>query len=109
MKIQKIDIKNYRSLHKLTIYPEGILALVGRNNSGKSNLIKALELFFEGSVRLINDECLEKDIFQEDKDIIVDINTIEIFSEVYNYETYEEYFQLDIQTLINGIKSIDES
>lgn len=57
MKIQKIEIKNYRSLHNLIICPKGILALVGRNNSGKSNLIKALELFFEGSTRLVNDEC----------------------------------------------------
>jgi len=57
MKIRKIEIKNYRSLHNVTIYPEDILALVGRNNSGKSNLIKALELFFEGSIRLVNDEC----------------------------------------------------
>lgn len=57
MKIQRIEIKNYRSLNDLTVYPEDILALVGRNNSGKSNLIKALELFFEGSVRLTNDEC----------------------------------------------------
>lgn len=57
MKIQKIEIKNYRSLHNLDIYPKDILALVGRNNSGKSNLIKALELFFEGSTRLVNDEC----------------------------------------------------
>ena len=57
MKIQRIEIKNYRSLHNLTIYPKGILALVGRNNSGKSNLIKALELFFEGTTRLVNDEC----------------------------------------------------
>ena len=57
MKIRKIEIKNYRSLHNLIIYPKDILALVGRNNSGKSNLIKALELFFEGSTRMINDEC----------------------------------------------------
>jgi len=57
MKIRKIEIKNYRSLHNVTIYPEDILALVGRNNSGKSNLIKALELFFEGGIRLVNDEC----------------------------------------------------
>jgi predicted ATP-dependent endonuclease of OLD family len=57
MKIRKIEIKNYRSLRNLTIYPGDILALVGRNNSGKSNVIKALELFFEGSTRLINDEC----------------------------------------------------
>jgi len=57
MKIQKIEIRNYRSLHNLTIYPKDILALVGRNNSGKSNVLKALELFFEGTTRLINEEC----------------------------------------------------
>jgi len=57
MKIQKLEIKNYRSLRSLTIYPKAILALVGRNNSGKSNVIKALELFFKSSTRLVNDEC----------------------------------------------------
>lgn len=57
MKIRQIDIKNYRSLHNITIYPKDILTLVGRNNSGKSNVIKSLELFFEGSNRLVNEEC----------------------------------------------------
>jgi predicted ATP-dependent endonuclease of OLD family len=57
MKIQKIEIRNYRSLHNVTIYPKDILALVGRNNSGKSNLIKALELLFEGTTKLVNNGC----------------------------------------------------
>ena len=57
MKIRKIQISNYRSLRNVTILPEDIIALVGRNNSGKSNLIKALELFFEASIRLVNDGC----------------------------------------------------
>jgi len=57
MKIKIIEIKNYRSLHNVLIHPKDILALVGRNNSGKSNAIKALELFFEGTVRLVNNEC----------------------------------------------------
>lgn len=57
MKMQKIEIRKYRSLRDLTIHPADTLELVGRNNSGKSNLIKALKLFFEGSIRLINDEC----------------------------------------------------
>jgi predicted ATP-dependent endonuclease of OLD family len=57
MKMKKIEVKNYRSLHDTIIYPTDSLALVGRNNSGKSNVIKALELFFEGSTRLVNDEC----------------------------------------------------
>ena len=57
MKMKKIEVRNYRSLHNITIYPKDILALVGRNNSGKSNVIKALELFFEGSIRLVDNEC----------------------------------------------------
>jgi predicted ATP-dependent endonuclease of OLD family len=57
MKIRKIEIRNYRSLRDITIYPRDILALVGRNNSGKSNILKALELFFEGTTTLIDDEC----------------------------------------------------
>ncbi len=76
MKIQKIEIKNYRSLHNLTIYPEDILALVGRNNSGKSNLIKALELFFEGSTRLINDECFYNHKTEEPIEIFITFEKI---------------------------------
>jgi len=57
MRIRKIEVRNCRSLHNITIYPKDILALVGRNNSGKSNVIKALELFFEGTTRLVDDEC----------------------------------------------------
>lgn len=57
MKIRKIEIKKYRSLYDVTIHVGDVLALIGRNNSGKSNVIKALELFFESSIRLINDEC----------------------------------------------------
>lgn len=57
MKIEKLEIRNYRSFRNVTIYPKDILALVGRNNSGKSNIIKALELFFEASTKLVNQEC----------------------------------------------------
>jgi len=71
MKIQRIKIKNYRSLHNLDIYPKDILALVGRNNSGKSNLIKALELFFEGTTRLVNDECFYNHKTEERIEILI--------------------------------------
>jgi len=71
MKIQKIEIRNYRSLHNITIYPKDILALVGRNNSGKSNVIKALELFFEGTVKLVNGECFYNHKTKEPIEIVV--------------------------------------
>lgn len=56
--MEKIEIKNFRSLHDITIKPNNILALVGQNNSGKSNVLKALELFFKASKSMV-----KKDIF----------------------------------------------
>lgn len=91
MKIQKIETKNYRSLHNLTIYPEDILALVGRNNSGKSNLIKALELFFEGSIRLINDECFYNHKPEEPIEILI---TFEQLSD-WEREQFEPWMDED--------------
>lgn len=57
MKIRKLEIRNYRSLRDVAICPQDVLALVGRNNSGKSNVIRALELFFEPTTRLVDQEC----------------------------------------------------
>jgi predicted ATP-dependent endonuclease of OLD family len=44
MKIREIRIKNFRSIKEEIIeFPEsGILALVGPNNAGKSNILKAI-------------------------------------------------------------------
>lgn len=56
MKIKQIKIKNFRSLKNIEIKANDILALVGRNNSGKSNVLKALELFFKNSSSLISKE-----------------------------------------------------
>lgn len=45
--IQKIEIKNFRSIERCELSDiNSILLLVGRNDSGKSNLLKALNLFF---------------------------------------------------------------
>lgn len=51
--MEKIEIKNFRSLRDVTIKPNNILALVGQNNSGKSNVLKALELFFKASKSMV--------------------------------------------------------
>ncbi len=71
MKIQRIEIRKYRSLCDVTIYPKDVLALVGRNNSGKSNILKALELFFEGTTRLVNDECFYNHNTKEPVEIFI--------------------------------------
>jgi len=45
MKIKKIYIKNFRSIKELSLtFPEkGLLVLVGSNNAGKSNILRAID------------------------------------------------------------------
>jgi len=47
MKIREFEIRNYRSLKELKMDDLGdFIILVGKNGSGKSNILEALELFF---------------------------------------------------------------
>ncbi len=45
MKLKSVRIRNYKSIKELEFsFPEsGILVLVGENNAGKSNIIRAIE------------------------------------------------------------------
>ena len=45
--ITKIDVRNFRSIRHLRLPPSPMTILVGKNDSGKSNLLRALNLFFE--------------------------------------------------------------
>ena len=80
MKMTKIEIRNYRSLRDVTIYPKDILALVGRNNSGKSNVLRALELFFEGTTALIDEECFHGHMTERPIEIFI------TFEQLSNWE-----------------------
>lgn len=45
--VEKLVVKGYRSLKNIEIdFSPGINVIVGKNNSGKSNIIKALNLIF---------------------------------------------------------------
>ena len=46
--IKKITIKNFRSIVNETIDFSDFNCFVGKNDSGKSNVLKALNLFFNG-------------------------------------------------------------
>jgi len=52
MKIQRIQINNYRSIKELDIDVSDFSVLIGANNSGKSNILKALNFFFQGSEKI---------------------------------------------------------
>lgn len=70
MKIKEIYIKNFRSIEEVTIYPQSIMCLVGENNAGKSNILKAIDFVLgEGWPSDINRE----DIYDCNEDLEVEI------------------------------------
>ena len=46
LKISRLIIKNYRNLKNIDIHLSDTVALIGENNSGKSNLLRAVTLPF---------------------------------------------------------------
>jgi Predicted ATP-dependent endonuclease of the OLD family len=42
--ISRLYIKNFRSIKELEVFPENLTALVGPNSTGKTNILKALDL-----------------------------------------------------------------
>ena len=50
--IQKIQIRNFRSIKQLSMSPGQMAILVGKNDTGKSNVLRALDLFFNGKETL---------------------------------------------------------
>ncbi|QBZ98257.1 ATP-dependent nuclease [Flavobacterium sangjuense] len=75
MKLSKIKIKNYKSIKDLEFnYPEsGILVLVGENNSGKSNLIRAIDLIC-GESWIGKEKLEEHDYYLRNKEAEIEIS-----------------------------------
>ncbi|EYR83736.1 AAA family ATPase [Shinella sp. 838] len=52
MKIAAVRIKNYRTVkNEINFETPSLVSIVGPNNSGKSNIARALEIFFSGRVQ----------------------------------------------------------
>ncbi|MCG7519491.1 ATP-dependent endonuclease [Ruegeria sp. Ofav3-42] len=59
--ITKIEIRNFRSVRNLSLSPGKLAVLVGKNDSGKSNVLRALNLFFNGRTMPTDDLDFEVD------------------------------------------------
>jgi predicted ATP-dependent endonuclease of OLD family len=62
LKIKSVIIENFRSIKQLQLNFKDLVMIIGENNSGKTNILKALSLFFSSSVRgmCIEDFCDKK-------------------------------------------------
>ena len=65
MIINSIRVQRFRSIKDQTLECDNLTALVGPNGSGKSSFLRALELFYAGSVNLDQDDFYNRDIERE--------------------------------------------
>ena len=99
MRITNLKIKNYRSLKNIELYPESILALVGKNNSGKSNILMALKLFFESSIKLVSEESFHNHCIKEPIEICTTFEDLTEW-EKEKFQSYLNYDKLTIKKVI---------
>ena len=72
MKIKKVAITNFRTIKSAEFYFFPYMVFVGKNNSGKSNIMKALDVFF-GRKPVDDDFRLENrkiELDKGDKDVL---------------------------------------
>lgn len=62
MKITHVKIRNYRNLRDIDIGLAETVAIIGENNSGKSNFLKAITLPF---LNMLNGYCVKNQRIQK--------------------------------------------
>lgn len=60
MEIDKITIHNFRSVREQTLYLKSYFLLIGANNSGKTNIIDAIRIFYEKDLKFSADRDFPK-------------------------------------------------
>jgi len=80
MKLVRIRIQNFRSCRDVTIDASSMHALVGANNAGKSTILRALDFFFNPSMRQLSEETFWN------RDISLKIRVEGLFTDLQRYE-----------------------
>lgn len=65
MYIDKVMVRNFRSIVDETLVCDDLTALVGANGAGKSTFLRAIELFYSPTPRIDAEDFYAHDISQE--------------------------------------------
>lgn len=85
MRISRVEINFFKTIEAMTIDFDKVTVLIGENNAGKSNILKAIDLFFDDSVRGISEEHFYF------KDVSKPINIILSFADLTEEEKQLKY------------------
>lgn len=78
MRIKEIRVQNFRSIVDETLECDPLTVLVGRNGSGKSAFLSALELFYDTSPTVSEDDFYNQNV---DDDIEIEVAYHDLFEE----------------------------
>lgn len=87
MKLKRIEVSKFRSIENADIDVDVLSMLIGENNAGKSNVLRAIELFYQDSVRGINEEYF---YFKNHNEPIVIILT---FDRLTDFDKNQKYLK----------------
>lgn len=90
MRLSKVEIWNYRSIKHLSLDVGDCTVIVGKNNSGKSNIIRAIDLVIgERWLKFSKEDFFDKD---ESQNIKIQLH-------------FEEFSTVEIESIIPEIKA----
>lgn len=104
MKIKRVEIESFKTIESIFFDLDRITILIGENSAGKSNILKALDLFFEDSIRGISEEYFYF------KDTSKPINIVLSFTDLNDEEKKLKYvkdFVIDDAIRIKKVISFD--
>jgi putative ATP-dependent endonuclease of OLD family len=62
MIIRRVEVKNFRSIREGCIDCDELTVLIGRNGAGKSSFLYAIDVFYDISARISEEDYFDKDI-----------------------------------------------
>jgi predicted ATP-dependent endonuclease of OLD family len=71
MKIESVQIKNFRTLKDINIPFESVTTFIGPNGAGKSTVLRALDWFFNGKANVLTDRDCSFGAVDEDIEVRV--------------------------------------
>ncbi|MDE0143356.1 MAG: ATP-dependent endonuclease [Caldilineaceae bacterium] len=95
MLIREVRVKNFRSILEESLPCDSLTALVGRNGSGKSSFLKAVELFYDPSAGVTAEDFYAEDVNQ---DIEIAVTYSELSAEAK--ELFSAYIDNDSLTVV---------
>ena len=102
-----MNVQNFRSIRDETLNFDNLTALVGSNGSGKSSLLRVLELFHIGKLQVTEDDYYNKDTTKE---IVIAITFNQLCDEAktrFSSYTYNE--ELVVERIIQGTEDKTKS